>query len=211
MIGRRAAGAVLACAVVLTAGCGASSKRGVEVGGLRTYARRVQGGGAECPISFPPSLLRTSTVPADATILPFRIDGMGAVGIVGHDDPTVTLPGADDVEITCRFKVDALRIDIVIQGVPKGHAIAGMLPTFLRITGLAAPELAPFFATNADLPVGRAQMLPGKGHGAYTRVRAAAGDVGLVYGVSTTDPKVKLPPDGEITAKAVALARSVAS
>ena len=176
-----------------------------------TLARRVQGGGVECPISISPSLLRPSTVPDDATILPFRIDGSGAMGVVGHEAPDVTLPDANSVQITCRYKVDALRVDVVILGVPRGHAIAGLLQTFRRVSGLPSSELTPFFDANAQLPVGRARAVPGKGRAAFTRVAASKGDVGLVVAVSTTDPKVALPGGDEVAATTVKFARALAS
>lgn len=210
MTRRRLAGGVAAVALVVLAGCGTAPRRGAELGSLRTLARRVQGGGVECPISISPSLLRPSTVPKDATILPFRIDGSGADGIVGHESPDVTLPDAKSVQITCRFKVDALRVDVVILGVPSGHAIAGLQQTFRRVSGLTAAELAPYFDANAQLPVGRAIAVPGKGRAAFTRVAAARGDVGLVVAVSTTDPKVAVPDAAELSATTVKIARAIA-
>ena len=198
-------------AILVLAGCGAAPRRGVELGNLRTLARRVEGGGVECPISIAPSLLRPSTVPSDSTILPFRIDGSGAVGVVGQEAPDVTLPDADSVQITCRYKIDALRVDVVILGVPRGNAISGLLPTFRRVSGLSVSQLTPFLYTNAQLPVGRSGTVPGKGRAAYSRVSAARGDVGLVFAVATTDERVALPDDDEVAATARKVARALAN
>lgn len=211
MTRRRIAGGLISVATLLLASCGAAPHNGVALGNLRTLARRVQGGGVECPISLAPSLLRPSTVPSDATILPFRIDGSGAVGVVGHEGPDMTLPDKDSVEITCRFKVDALRVDVVILGVPRGHAIAGLMPTFQRVSGLSASELTPFLDANAQTPVGRARTVPGKGRAAFARVPAANGDVGLVYSVASTDPRAAVPDNDEVAATTVRVARALAN
>ena len=99
---------------------------------------------------------------------------------------------------------------MVILGVPSRHAIAGLQQTFRRVSGLTAAELAPYFDANAQLPVGRAIAVPGKGRAAFTRVAAARGDVGLVVAVSTTDPKVAVPDAAELSATTVKIARAIA-
>ncbi len=193
----------VAMAVVVLAGCGLTSKRGVELGQLRELARRVEGGGAECPMSLPARHLRPSTVDPDAPVVPQRTGGPGSDAVIGDG-----LPSGDDVRITCRYAVGDATVTVEVVGVTRGHAISGFADA-LKKRGDGGVVLT-FIDVNASLPVGRASSLPGEPPAAFARVAAATGDVALVLSVGRTAPDAALPSRAEVERNAEAIAAALA-
>lgn len=188
-------------AVVTLAACGVADNRGVELGHLRDLARRVEGGGVECPLAIPPVDIRPPGVEPDAPIVPLRHGGPGSEGTIGGDD----LPTGNSVRIMCRWSVQDRAVTLVVVGVDRGHAAATFLPE-LETRGDAG-EVASFLDVNARLPVGRAASLPGDPPAAFSRVQAARGDVALVVTVDGDEQAVALPDGKAMRKRAVALAR----
>ncbi len=209
----RSAGALVVAALALLVGCGTTNQTGIRLGDLRTAARRVEGGGVECPLSISPALLRPSAVAADAVVLPDRSGGHGSVGTIGGS----TSPGSgsgsgsgdEDVRITCAFRVGTMRVDLAVAGVAKGQAVTGLLSTMAHDAAVPTAKLIPFAARTADLRDGQAMVVPGRGSVAYAKLDAATGDVGLALAVSSLDGKTPLPDDNEITHMARTLAQSL--
>ncbi len=201
----RAAGPLLVATVVATllAGCGATADRGIELGQLRDLARRVDTGGAECPLTLPASALRPSTVARNATILPFRSGTAASQGVVGDG-----LPTSDSVRITCRYAVDDLRVDLVVLGVPHGHALAGFADQLTARAGRATALT--FIDANAGLGVGKARALPGNPPGAFARVAAAKGDVGLLVSAQARRPGARVPTPAAVAKMAQRIATALA-
>lgn len=210
--------ALVTAALALLVGCGTASQTGIRLGDLRTAARRVEGGGVECPLSISPALLRPSAVAVDAVVLPDRTGGYGADGTIGtssgqgQGQGQGSGPGGpDDVLITCAFRVGTVRIDLAIAGVTKGQAVTGLLHAIARQAAVPAATLIPFAARTADLHDGQAMVVPGRGAVAYAKVESASGDVGLVLAVSSRDGKTPLPDDAELTRMARRLAQTLSS
>lgn len=189
--------------VGVLAGCGLATQRGVELGQLRDLARRVEGGGAECPLAVPARLLRPSTVDRDEPVVALRVGGPGADGAVGKG-----LSSDDDVRITCRFTTGDAAITLDIVGVTRGHAI-GAFTEQLKKRGDSA-DVVSFVDVNATLPIGRSSPLPGEPPAAFARVAAAQGDIALVLSVEGTTDTAKLPPVGEVEERASAIALDLA-
>lgn len=196
--------AVAALVVTVGSGCGVGGDRGVEFGHLRDLARRVEGGGAECPLDIPESAIRPATVAHDAPILPLRGDGPAAQGFVGTEGPTDGV-----VRISCRYRVEKLSVRIALVGVPKGHAIADFGDRLTRRASGAT--VLTFIDVNGELPVGRARSLPGTPPAAFTRVKAAKGDVALVLSIDRLDTSAELPDDADVRRKAVEVAASLSA
>ncbi len=196
-------GAVLA-AVVLLGACGITDNRGVELGHLRDLARRVEGGGVECPLAVPASAIRPTGVEPDAPIVPLRNDLPGSEGTIGGDD----LPTDDSVRIMCRWSVQGHAVTLVVVGVDRGRAIASFAPEWEArdTTG----EVSAFLNVNARLPVGEAAVLPGEPPAAFTRVRASHGDVALILSVDTVADDAPAPDADGVDEHAVAIARALA-
>jgi hypothetical protein len=190
-------------ALAAVAGCGLASKRGVELGQLRDLARRVEGGGAECPMSLPERHLRPSTVDRDAPVVPLRTGGHGSDAAIGEG-----LPGDDDVRITCRYAIGDATVTVEVVGVTKGHAITAFADD-LKQRGDGGSVLT-FIDVNANLPVGRASTLPGEPPAAFARVAAATGDVALVLSVGRAEPDAALPTKAEVERNAEAIAAALA-
>jgi len=190
-------------ALLLVAGCGLTSKRGVELAQLRDLARRVVGGGAECPLSLPERELRPSTVDREAAVVPLRTGGPGADGVIGDG-----LPGGDDVRITCRFAAADTAVTVEVVGVTKGHAISGFADD-LKKRGDGGTVLT-FIDVHANLPVGRASALPGEPPAAFARVAAATGDIALVLSVDRIEPDASLPSEAEVVRRAGSIAAALA-
>ncbi|HET8929349.1 MAG TPA: hypothetical protein VFN21_01705 [Acidimicrobiales bacterium] len=193
----------MALLVALGAGCGLENKRGVELGHLRDLARRVEGGGAECPLAIPARLLRPSTVDPETPVEPLRVGVPGAVGVVGDG-----LPTDESVTVTCRYRADDVSVTLAVAGVSEGHAIA-VFGDRLAKRGDGATVL-PFIDVNGELPVGRASALPGEPPAAFTRVSAATGDIALVLSVDRLDADARIPAVGEIERNAVDIAATLA-
>jgi hypothetical protein len=197
---------LLATAVLVVAscvGCGFENKRGVEPAHLRDLARRVEGGGAECPLSIPSKLLRPSTVARDTPVVPLRTDGPGSDGVVGKG-----LPTRDSATISCRYQADDVAVTLTVAAVPQGHAIA-VFADRLAERG-DTPTVLTFIDVNGDLPVGRSRALPGRPPAAFARGAAATGDIALVLGVDRIEPVAELPPVAEFEADATAIAGALA-
>lgn len=200
---RRAVLAVVVTTAVVLAGCGLESRRGVELGHLRDLARRVEGGGAGCPLSIPRGLLRPATVEADTPIVPLRDDGPGSVGTIGDG-----LPTPESVRIVCRHQIGGLAVTLDVVGVTEGHAIA-VLADRLADRGDGATVLT-FIDVNGELPVGRARGLPGTPPAAFARVAAATGDIAIVLDVDRLDEGVRLPSVAQVEQDAVTIAAALA-
>lgn len=194
---------IVAMLVALGAGCGLESKRGVELGHLRDLARRIEGGGAECPLAIPTRLLRPSTVDPETPVVPLRVGGPGADGVIGDG-----LPSDESVTITCRYRADDVSVTLAVAGVSEGHAIA-VFGDRLAKRGDGATVL-PFIDVNAELPVGRARALPGKPPAAFARVAAATGDIALVLSVDRLDAAASLPSVDEVERAAAEIAATLA-
>lgn len=197
-------------ALVVAVGCGTTDQTGTRLGDLRTAARRVEGGGVECPIAFPPALLRPSSVERDAVVLPDRSDGHGSIGTIVDEHDATEDARVGDVTIVCTYKVGTLRVDIAIAGVSKGQAVSGMLPAIAHDAAVPVATLLPFAASSAELQPGQSMIVPGRGKVAFAKVESATGDVGLALAISSLDGKTPLPDDHEIEAMAAALAASLA-
>lgn len=197
--------ATATCVVLLVTSCGVTDSRGVELGHLRDLARRVEGGGVECPLAIPPGDIRPPGAAADAAIVPLRDEETpGSDGTIGGDD----LPTEDSVRIMCRWSVEGRAVTLVVVGVNRGHALASFA-TELVDRGDQTVVL-PFIDVNARLPVGRAAVLPGEPPGAFTRVRASSGDVALTLTVDALLPGVTLPDPAELESRALGIGRSLA-
>ena len=202
---RRIRGSVVATVMLvaaLVAGCGAGRKSGLELDQLRSLAKRVEGGGVECPLAISDSLLRPSTVDADTPVLPLRIGGSGSDGVI---DKGLRTRGA--VEVTCRYSIGANSVTLVVAGVRQGHAITEFADRISK-RGDGATALT-FIDVNGDLPVGRAASLPGKPPAAFTRLKAASGDVALVLSIDRLKAGAQLPTSTEVDRKARAIARAL--
>lgn len=198
-----AAPLAIAFVMIIVAGCGVQARRGVEIGHLRDLARRVEGGGAECPLAIRPDMLRPATVDDDAEIIPLRTeDRPGSEGFVGEG-----LPTKDSVRIICRFETGGLAVTLDVVGVTKGHAI-GVLADQMSKRGDAATVLT-FIDVNGDLAVGRARGLPGAPPAAFARVAAATGDIALVLSVDRIDPKAQLPKVSDVERDAESIAAAL--
>lgn len=191
-------------AVLATVGCGAADSRGVELGHLRGLARRVEGGGVECPLSIPDRVLRPSTVDADEPIVPYRTGGPGAMGTVGRTGAT-----KGHVRITCRYRMGDVVVTVDVAGVPKGHAVGEFTDRLSRRADRAT--VLTFVDVNAGLPVGQVRALPGEPPAAFARVGAASGDVAVIYSVEPLEKGATLPDHAEVDQTALAIARSLAN
>ncbi len=190
-------------AVALCAGCGFSSHRGVELGSLRESARRIEGGGVECPLAIDATLLRPATVPADAPVLPYRTNGDSSHASIGSG-----LPTPDSVKIACAYAIGGLRVELAVIGVTKGHAAAAFVGMFTHLAG--KPDALAFIDANAQAPIDDPRTVPGKNPGAFVRVEAANGDVGLVIVVSRVDTGTKLPSTRQVADQARRIAHALA-
>lgn len=180
--------------------CGTPTKQGMELAKLRDIAQRVEGGGVECPLAIPNALLRPDKVANNAPVLPFRSDGVSAQGVIGEG-----LPTKDSVRIWCTYAIGGLRVDLVVLGVPKGHALAGLLSTLKFVTDPVGALT--FISANSDAPVGAARVIPAKNPAAFVRVAASSGDIGLMLWVTRTDAKAKLPSNDAVANQATRIAR----
>lgn len=194
--------AVLLVVVATLAACGVTQGNGIELGHLRDLARRVEGGGAECPLALADSLIRPSTVDPESPVTPRREGGPAADGVIGKG-----LPTHNSVKITCRYDVGGLAVTLVVVGVEKGRAIASFGDVLSKRATTSA--VLTFIDANATLPVGGFGSLPGTTPGAFTRVHAASGDVALVVIVERPQGDTPLPGDAEVGRMAVAIARSL--
>lgn len=192
----------LLAVVVLLGACGVADNRGVELGHLRDLARRVEGGGVECPLAIPHAALRPAGVDADAPVLPLRQGGPGSDGVIGGDD----LPGEDSVKIMCRWSIQDRAVILEVIGVKGEHAIASF---DLAERGDTA-DVLDFLEVNARLPLGEAIVLPGDPPAAFSRVRASHGDVALVLTVDAETDRVTLPDDDQLEQMAVGIAHALA-
>lgn len=194
--------AVCVLAMIVVVGCGAADTRGVELGHLRGLARRVEGGGVECPLSIPDDLLRPSTVPADEPVVPFRTDGPGSKGTLGTEGAT-----KGRVRITCRYRMGNVVVTVDVAGVPKGHAIGEFADRLSSRTDRAG--VFTFVDVNADLPVGKVRTLPGTSPAAFARVSAASGDVAVIYSVDPLEKGAVLPDSAEVDKTTLAIAKNL--
>lgn len=204
VVGRGMALVAFVGVVTTTTACGVGGNRGVEVGHLRDLARRVDGGGTECPLAIPATLLRPSTVAEDAPILPLRDDAPASNGFVGSEAPR-----DGHVKIVCRYAIGGLAVRVAVVGVPSGPAVAEFADE-LAERGDAAVVLT-FIDRTAQLPIGTARALPAGPPAAFTRVRAATGDVALLLEVDRSGADSRLPTIADVRSDAVAIARSLAN
>ncbi len=190
----------VALVVSLLNGCGTPTKHGMELAKLRDVAQRVEGGGVECPLAIPNALLRPEKVADDAPVLPFRSDGVSAQGVIGEG-----LPTKDSVRIWCTYAIAGQRVDLVVLGVPKGHALAGLLSALKFVTDPVGALT--FISANSDAPVGDARVIPAKNPAAFVRVAASSGDLALMLWVTRIDAKAPLPTSDAVADQAAKIAR----
>ena len=210
---RRARRSLVLGVLLLACAACASSSSGLSVGDLRTIARRVQGGGAECPLSIPAALLRPSTVPP---VLPVRPDtsnpSHAAVGTLGSDRPGSSLARHDGVLLVCRYLAGRVRVTVRVAGVGKGHAAAQLFGTAMALGKLHPAQGATFLDTVVHLQDGTAAPLPGNAHAAFAAVAGDRSSVALLLSVSVANGAgTRLPTSADLVAPAAAIAHLLAS
>ena len=200
----------LVALVVLLAACTPGSDSGLDMGDLATVAGRVNGGGVECPLRFDREVLRPPSVSAKDMVVSLRIDGHGAMGTIGADDPTSRLGERRGIEVDCWYRVGMLRVDVSVVGVRNGTAI-GQLSARLAQHAMATPaEMVAFLASNAHLSPGEARAVPGSGSVAYAPVQSSGADVGVMLSMAGIDGKVVPPSGHQLESMAAVLARAIA-
>lgn len=209
----RRVGAVL-CALVISfalVSCGADAGSGIEIGDITTTAKRVNGGGAGCPLRFDTEILRPSSVPASSIISPLRVASNASMGTIGSEHPGTPLAARRGVEIDCWFKVRTLRIDVSLVGVAKGTALLQLATRLQQLSHSTNADLLAFLDANGDLHAGDARVVPGKGSVAYASVAATKGNVGLLVAYSPIDGRGTLPDADELRSTTRRLASALAN
>lgn len=196
------AASVVSVLVMVSLGCSSRSHEGVEIGELVTLAKRVDGGGAECPLSISDRLLRPSTVDPATPVLPLRTGGPGSDGTIVKVGSSVR-----SVRIRCRYAIGGVAVTVVVAGATSGPAI-GVLGDELTRRG-DTPTVLRFIGQNKALAFGAARSLPGSPPGAFTRTPAATGDVALIVEADRLQPAAHLPDDAEIRDQAIGIARAL--
>jgi hypothetical protein len=203
---------VLGILLLACAAC-ASSSSGLAVGDLRTIARRVEGGGSECPLSIPSAVLRPGTV---ARTVPVRPDtsnpSHASVGTLGSSAPGSSLAKDDGVLLVCRYVAGSVRVTVRVVGVGKGQASAHLFGTILALGKLSRAQGATFLDTAVHLSNGAAAPLPGRAHAAFAAVAGDRSNVALLLSVSDVNgAKTPLPTSADLVAPAAAIAHLLAS
>lgn len=162
--GRRPAGAVaLFTLVALVSAACAGNPGGTSIGELRTVAKRVVGGGAECPLAIDvAAALRphgfTGVVQPDQTNRAHASDA-----VIGADSPDSPLAEVQGVRVTCRFLAGPQRVTLVVVGVEKGHALSSLLGEVALFGGATKVDAAAFVNLMVDRRAGEARAVPGPG------------------------------------------------
>jgi hypothetical protein len=200
-------------ALLLASSACAASQSGLSVGDLRTIARRVDGGGAECPLSIPAAVLRPSTVSASVPVRPdISNPSHASVGTIGSDVPGSGLARDDGVLLVCRYLAGPVRVTVRVVGVGKGQASAHLFGTMLALGKMSRSQGAAFLDTVVHLPHGAAAPLPPRAHAAFAVVAGDRSNVALLLSVSsTTGAPTPLPSSQDLVAPAAAIARLLAS
>lgn len=203
---------VLGVLLVACAAC-ASSSSGLSAGDLRTIARRVEGGGSECPLSIPTAVLRPGTVAPDVAVRPdISNPSHASVGTLGSSSPGSSLAKDDGVLLVCRYLAGSVRVTVRVVGVGKGQASAHLFGTILALGKLSRAQGATFLDTAVHLPNGAAAPLPGHANAAFAAVAGDRSSVALVLSVSDVNgAKTPLPTSADLVAPAAAIARLLAS
>ena len=212
-VARRAPRSLLLGVLLLAGAACASSSSGLSVGDLRTIARRVQGGGSECPLSIPSAVLRPGTV---ARTVPVRPDvsnpSHASVGTLGSSSPGTSLAKDDGVVLVCRYLAGSVRVTVRVVGVAKGQASAHLFGTILALGKLSRAQGATFLDTAVHLPNGAAAPLPGRSNAAFAAVAGDRSNVALVLSVSDVNGGgAPLPTSADLVAPAAAIAHLLAS
>lgn len=166
------AAVLLTCVALLGVAC-AGNPVGTSLGELRTAAKRVVGGGAECPL----------TIDVAAALRPQGFTGVvqpdqanrahAAAAEIGDDDPDSPLAEVHGVRVVCRFIAGPQRIALVVVGVEKGHALSAALDEVALLGGITKPDAAAFVNLMVDRRAGEARAVPGPGLAAVAHVATA--------------------------------------
>ncbi len=168
--GVAALGPVVALAALSLSACGAPVD-GTSIATLRTLAKRVAGGGAECPLP----------VDVAAALRPFHYTGVvspdqgnpahAAEGFVPDDrdsgERRAQLPDASDstsdpdaVRVVCRFLFGAQRLTLVVAGTTHGAPLGGAVNEVSSLARVSRAQAAAFVSSMDDAPSGQVRPVP---------------------------------------------------
>lgn len=201
----------LVVSVVVLGSCVAEPTRQFQIGDLTNAARRVDGGGAECPLRFDREILRPPGVSAASIISPLRIDGSAARGTIGEDRPETDLGRRGGVQVDCWFRVTTLRVDVSVVAVRDGRAVAQLATRLEQHAGVSSAEIATFISASVDLAPGTAEAVPGGGAVAFARVASGDSDMGLLVAYQAIDGRGTPPAGAAVARIATSLAADLAS
>lgn len=183
----------VAMTLVALAACSAGHSGGLDMGDLKTYASRVNGGGIECPLRFDRGLLRPVAAPRNAVVAPMRLDGFGSMGTIGSEHPGTPLAQREGIQIDCWFQIDSTRVDLSLVGVRNGKALGELAPQLQKLSHATPAQLLTFIDVNAKVGPGQVRVMPGSGAVAYTPIKGSGADIGLLVGYSPLAAGVAVP------------------
>ena len=207
----RVSAALVFLALVALGACSAGHSGGLDIGDLKTYASRVNGGGIECPLRFDSALLRPAAAPRNAIIAPMRVDGFGSMGTIGSEHPGTPLAQRKGVQIDCWFQIGTTRVDLELVGVQNGKALGQLAAQLQKLSQATPAQLLTFIDVNAKMGPGQAQVMPGSGVVAYAPVKGSGADIGLLVGYSPLAAGAVVPKQSELKSITLRVASSLAN
>lgn len=181
------------------------------MGDLNTYARRVNGGGIECPLRFDSGLLRPAATPRNAIIAPLRLDGFGSMGTIGSEHPGTPLAQRKGIQIDCWFQIDTTRVDLSLVGVRNGKALGQLAAPLQKLSQATPAQLLTFIDVNAKMGPGHVQVMPGSGAVAYSPIKGSGADIGLLVGYSPLAAGAVVPKQSELRSITLRVASALAN
>ncbi len=201
----------LALVMAVALACVPGAARGLDFGDVSTVAKRVVGGGAECPLRFDRDLLMPSGASSDSIIVPLRVAGNASRGTIGADKPESSLGKRRGIQVDCWFRIGTLQVDVALVAVREGKALAQLATRLEQHSESTPAEIATFISVNAQLQPNDAVAVPGKGSVAFTQVSSVDCDLGLLVAYHPIDGKGTPPDARELERISSALARDLAS
>lgn len=163
----------------------ASPKGGTSLGELRGVARRVKGGGAECPLALDVSRAMHAIGFDGVVVADQRNPAHASDGLIGADDTGSELASVGGVRVSCRFLFAGQRLTVVVVGVDRGHALSTALGDLRQLGGVSDAEAAAFVNLMVDRRAADPQMLGSAHLAAVAKVATSDGsDQAVIVAVS---------------------------